>query len=575
MWGYQEHFRIGVRVAAEAVFGKLDQRIIPSVFLVGVLAEDREDRHPICLEPEDCGVPVHAFEDINKIAEQNIRLDPERLIIHSHPIAEKQHRRRIEIGSLRKAIESIIDSYSVFDERATRVSWPVNVEGYLVFVILQFENDAFIRHYSLHNATIDGRYRKPISLIEETVTEFLGACSKALHMPEPGSGLGIVGDHDGVIKAAGESLIHTPAYAGGNMSGLGGLFGTCNVISNMRYEREEGTGSIAFVRRDHPNIEQVVEFTSPVRMKNQRAVRKLLELSSGEMFLLSDSFEIYGVGRLRGNYDHRREDLFTIEFSSGSVWELLHDGHSLMQVAFGQPRLRLPSVRLNLFLDVLRRILGDFNEKKIRHLWELVEAASEQSHGALLVISQDADQEASRLESQSISVKPIALTRKLVQAFTSIDGALLVDHLGVCHAIGLILDGRATSKGDPSRGSRYNSAQRYIESVSVPSVAIVVSVDGSIDILPNLRPRISRAGVQAKIDEIRELAESEEPDVGNYNRVLSWLSDRRFYLLPEMCEEINVTKWKLDELPREHMEVRLVIDDFAPNPEMNDSYFLD
>jgi hypothetical protein len=40
-----------------------------------------------------------------------------------------------------------------------------------------------------------------------------------------------------------------------------------------------------------------------------------------------------------------------------------------------------------------------------------------------------------------------------------------------------------TSKGDPSRGARYNSAVRYVESCKTPCMIIVVSEDGIIDLL--------------------------------------------------------------------------------------------
>jgi hypothetical protein len=34
-------------------------------------------------------------------------------------------------------------------------------------------------------------------------------------------------------------------------------------------------------------------------------------------------------------------------------------------------------------------------------------------------------------------------------------GGVLIDPNGTCYAIGVILDGIATTKGDPARGSRY------------------------------------------------------------------------------------------------------------------------
>ena len=66
---------------------------------------------------------------------------------------------------------------------------------------------------------------------------------------------------------------------------------------------------------------------------------------------------------------------------------------------------------------------------------------------------------------------------------TAIDGALLVDPDGTCTAIGVILDGRATRGGDPARGARFNSAVRYVEGADHPCLAMVVSEEGTVDVI--------------------------------------------------------------------------------------------
>ena len=81
----------------------------------------------------------------------------------------------------------------------------------------------------------------------------------------------------------------------------------------------------------------------------------------------------------------------------------------------------------------------------------------------------------------------------MITRVTSIDGALLIDRSGICHAIGVILDGLASPKGTPSRGARFNSAIRYVESAKSANtevLAIVVSEDGSVDVLPDLPAQV-------------------------------------------------------------------------------------
>jgi DNA integrity scanning protein DisA with diadenylate cyclase activity len=64
---------------------------------------------------------------------------------------------------------------------------------------------------------------------------------------------------------------------------------------------------------------------------------------------------------------------------------------------------------------------------------------------------------------------------------------VLIDPHGTCYAIGAILDGLATEKGDSSRGSRYNSALRYVESSDYPCLAVVVSEDGLVDVITSVQ----------------------------------------------------------------------------------------
>ena len=67
------------------------------------------------------------------------------------------------------------------------------------------------------------------------------------------------------------------------------------------------------------------------------------------------------------------------------------------------------------------------------------------------------------------------------------DGSLLIDPHGICHAVGVILDGAAQGVGDPARGARYNSAIRYQSGATSPTVVVVVSEDGGVDLVPMAR----------------------------------------------------------------------------------------
>ncbi len=121
-------------------------------------------------------------------------------------------------------------------------------------------------------------------------------------------------------------------------------------------------------------------------------------------------------------------------------------------------------------------------------IWSVVEGAIDQRHGTTLVIADRAEDEAERLQVSATRVQPCLLDAPLAMAVTSIDGAVLIGLDGRCHAIGVIMDGMVSDRGDPSRGSRYNSMLRYVDTTAERGLArclvLIVSEDGYVDTVP-------------------------------------------------------------------------------------------
>ena len=86
----------------------------------------------------------------------------------------------------------------------------------------------------------------------------------------------------------------TAALAGGEPEGMHGLLNACNIVSAMRYEGAETAGRLVVAKRGHPGVEVTLALASPVPLREYRAVRKLLEISSSDIGLLTDSTTIYG-----------------------------------------------------------------------------------------------------------------------------------------------------------------------------------------------------------------------------------------------------------------------------------------
>jgi DNA integrity scanning protein DisA with diadenylate cyclase activity len=158
-----------------------------------------------------------------------------------------------------------------------------------------------------------------------------------------------------------------------------------------------------------------------------------------------------------------------------------------MTVEHGQPSLPREPLDQQSFHEAMLRTFGAVVAESVGRIWKCILQATKQKHGTMIVISDHACEEAQRLQNQCTAIKPISLQPKRVALLTAIDGAVLIDCRGRCYAIGVILDGLSSDLGDPSRGARYNSAVRYIETATRnhnrKCLAIVVSVDGLVDLV--------------------------------------------------------------------------------------------
>jgi DNA integrity scanning protein DisA with diadenylate cyclase activity len=155
-----------------------------------------------------------------------------------------------------------------------------------------------------------------------------------------------------------------------------------------------------------------------------------------------------------------------------------------MHVVSGIPKL--PSIGLDPdeFKTKAKALLNGVTPKQIRHLLDLAGECTRAGHGAVVVVSSSATEEAERLRHRSTLLRqPIRVREGMIATLTAIDGAVLMDLDARCYAIGAILDGEAEDgQGNPSRGARYNAALTYAKSKSC--LVILVSQDGDVSILP-------------------------------------------------------------------------------------------
>lgn len=576
MWGYQRHIQISLQVSAESLFNEIDKRLKPKVFLLGILTDDRTDRHPICIEPEDSGYSVNAFKDVKSLAQQLEMVNEERNIFHSHPEAQKNHEKRISTNALREAIDKILKKEDLYGDTEKFISYPTYIEGFLVFVVLELDKKSLNSHYSLTKNKINDRYKISRSFIESAIDTYLKESTIALKDPNKGIGA-IERPADELLRESGKQFMYSISQAGENFDGLHGLYDACNTISSLKYEGADGLGKMIIAKKDHPNIRLTLQLKEPIKVRDYRKVRKFLELSNDNAVIISDSALIYGLGEQTGKYNPKNESLFVIDFISHFKWEVSHDNNPMMIVEYRQPNLPKDRIDRTKFYSDLKRIFKDIDKSQLDNLWDITTEATKQKHGTMLVISDNAKAEAERLGKQSFSLNPLKLTVGIVQQITSIDGSVLIDKDGICYAIGVILDGLATDKGDSSRGARYNSAIRYYEHFGTkhPTVLVIISEDGMINLIPSLRPQVKHSDILEAIKKFEEMSKAEKIERKYFNQAMTYFQNIAFYLTADECDKINSLRKQIEEVNKDIESIRIVYDDIKPNAEMNDSYYID
>lgn len=486
IWPHQSRYLAAAQQTAQALFDALDDELAPLVLLLALPVDPASGLMPVVAPADDGLKPEQFAESVAHGRLKQLRGGPAYSTFLEDGMSPELLRRRFEMRGVRAAVQYKLEQ---LDENAPYLyvaGWPVQVEAYFIVTIVRLHRKPLRTYPSLQ----PGRYYtngRPLaaSLLEGALLRFSEECTKSLTEPEPGAGLLFrPRETDELLRAAGRSLLDTPAQALGTDPGTTVLFNTINTISSLRYEGGAGMGRLLLARRGHPNVEEVFALTCPTELSDFRAVRKLLEMANGDISLLADGEKVYALGRQVGAYDGSREDLFCIHFVTHYAWEFEHAGQVLLRARYGLPTLPRPRLnKLRLKRDLKRTFASLVKPEKITRLWEVVLEASRQPKGTLLVITTEALAEADRLKLQCTLIEPVPLTPLITQLVTAIDGAVLLDPEGYCYSIGVILDGKASGHGTSTRGARYNSAVRYVESSPYPCLVVVVSEDGMVDVL--------------------------------------------------------------------------------------------
>ena len=350
---------------------------------------------------------------------------------------------------------------------------------------LQFDSKVMDVYYKIP-ASSGIKYKSLLDIIIRTTIEYINECVGSLIIQEDITEK----SYSDLLKISGQRLIQNILQN----EHLVNPFEKFNKISSLSYEKSFSDGKILLLNPPAAEalaaqhiLKPLVQFENKIPLSSTRHIRKILELSNSEVYLLSDGEYLYSTVGFTQLHDNSIS-IFTIEFNNYSSWQLNHNNNKLMQVTHEEVYIPKPKISYFTFSAEVKKVFPEIESKKVLNLYRLTLEALKQIKGTILVVSKNARSESYRLRNQGFCIEALPLTPSIVRSITSIDGAVLMDLDGSCHGIGVILDGIATDKGDPSRGARYNSAIRYVETITkTPEYsncfAIVISEDGDVDMI--------------------------------------------------------------------------------------------
>ena len=283
-------------------------------------------------------------------------------------------------------------------------------------------------------------------------------------------------------------------------------------LSSLTYETAECEASMFFIDKSH-NLafftnEDNIRFKNSeqyeILPENYRLIRKLLEIANNEygLVVLKKEYRIppriLGLGKKQNIVDSG--DLMKLSFSGHMKWEINYRDDDVVSYNNGIYKILPPPVTPESEYTNAIGSLNFLDDRQKDNIKEIVDVISTQKSGTMLIVAKEPyiKQEAERLcnAGRGIEICKFNLVnhKDVLINISSIDGAILVDIDGNCHAIGVILDGIVEEgRSNIGRGARYNSAVAYINdrskiykdnsNNSANFLAVIVSEDNDVTIV--------------------------------------------------------------------------------------------
>ena len=568
MWAFQHTFRSSVQYEIQEVLSQIGLHVNDKakVLLIGLATRD-DLRHATCIEPEDGPLVVDDLRSIEERAAEIIEADPESRMVISSPRHHGQRRQALFLRCRAQAIAEAIQESGKFEGLSFFVSNSAPLEGYEVHTCVGIPDDALESVPRYNNPKKDDYHGRHIeeSFAQAIINTCLASADRALYLPYPGEGLSQLGDRIAIVRSSASRFVDGVTWA--LTPDPSDLFRFVSEVSSLTYERSGAKGHLVVTGRDNLTNKLRVTIQNPVRLGEARSVRKMLELTDETTALLTDGRSIYGLGETVSAPDVAR-----IAIEGHAKWSLSINDTALMKVAYEHATLPKQILDKDLFSDVARRKVGGV---EVERIWDIFQCALDNGHGTTIVVSEDPVSEIERLGQEALATKAEFLEHKDVARLGRIDGAIILGPDGRCYAFGAILDGRATYTGDRSRGARYNSAVRYQRTSRIGTIVIVISDDGTVDLIPRLMPRVSREEVEDAVQVFCEYSGVEGNEGEEWARRNRQIEELSFYLSEEQCERVNEAYEKEMVSRFESGGAKVIRKPLQPNPDMDESYFLE
>jgi len=571
MWGYQPHFRIRIESTAKDIFKLIGVDVEPKVLLVGALSPKVNGVNPVCVEPEDGEWPLALFDNLHAFIQTTVANHDLQNMFYTHEQSMNEKPEVIHCDSVRTAVRQALLSYDLEHAVYSFCGTTCLVNNYYVVPVIQIPSSLFVQFPPLKELPVSDQWtgQGPRSFIHSCMSALLKEAFNELKKSEPGRSLTDgMKRPDEIVRDGATNFMYTPGAAITAHYSYSDLFARFNLISSMMYEGLKGSGRLLLVSSENQSIDYLLRFDVPVPFREPRWARKILQMATGEIALIADAENIYGLGRLNENYDFSNQNVFIIDFIDHYHWELKCGSQVLLRSRYGEAKLPQELISEQQFMINYSRLFPNSSQLDHALLWDIFAAASKLSHGCMIVVAEDAAEEAERLRQQGSVIKPTLMTVELLYRVSGVDGTIILDPHGLCFAVGVILDGSAVAECTPSRGSRYNSAVRYIATGTKQRMAIVVSDDHTVDLFPLLPPQVKEAELESNVSKL-EVATLED-----YHKSRSWLDNHRFYLDASRCTRVNLALDRIEKLPRDVGELVLITTRFSPHEKFDSSYLI-